>query len=60
MIRLLQLLIFGHAHKWKTLKQTPLVRPEQVVYGQTYGQRTGTRYIQQCETCGLVTKRDLI
>lgn len=60
MIRLLQLLIFGHVHKWKTLEERPLVRPEQVVEGTTYGQRTGTRYIQQCEHCGIVEKRDLI
>lgn len=55
MIRLLQLLFLGHVHKWKTIDEGPLtVRDER--------QRpvsSGTRYVQQCERCGIVVKRDL-
>lgn len=55
MIRLLQWLFLGHVHKWKTLEKREL--------RQTYGGKVdsvGTRYIQECETCGIVVKRDLI
>jgi uncharacterized Zn finger protein len=55
MIRLLQLLFLGHFHRWKTIECGPFHLTEN-------GRVTdrGVRYIQQCETCGVVVKRDLI
>jgi hypothetical protein len=58
-IRLLQLLFLGHVHKWKTLEKSPLkIWQDEVGKGPITG--AGERYIQQCETCGKVIKRDLI
>ena len=51
MIRLMQWLVFGHCHKWKTIDQNSLVAS---------ANRRGTRFYQQCECCGKVVKRDLI
>ncbi|MGV7033070.1 hypothetical protein [Methylobacterium symbioticum] len=54
MLQLLQWLLFGHVHKWKTVRDVPLTelddRGREVV--------TGRRYVQQCEYCGKVIKRD--
>lgn len=55
MIRLLQWLFMGHCHKWKTLSYNPLRIMDG---GETSA--LGYRYIQQCEKCGIVTKRDLV
>lgn len=55
MVRLLQLLFLGHFHKWKTIKEHPFSLTEN---GKSVA--NGTRYIQQCETCGKVVKRDLV
>lgn len=57
MIRFLQLLFFGHVHKWKTIKVVPFEN-----WGESPKEVTarGTRYVQQCEACGVVVKRDLI
>ena len=46
MLKLLQLLIFGHSHKWKTTH-------EQSLYD-SFDNQTGILYIQQCETCGKI------
>lgn len=54
MIRLLQWLFLGHNHKWKVLRETTLT----VNHGSGV-QSQGLRYIQQCEHCGRVIKRDL-
>lgn len=55
MIRLLQLIFLGHWHKWKTIEK----REFQTTFnGKVHS--TGSRHIQQCETCGIVVKRDLI
>lgn len=54
MIRLIQFLIFGHWHKWKILKEVPLV-----VHEFSGNDSKGTRYFCQCEKCGRVIKRDL-
>lgn len=57
MMWLLQMLIMGHFHKWKTIENVALIQTEdsgRVVVGR------GQRYIQQCETCGKVIKRDLV
>lgn len=51
MIRLIELLIFGHIHKWKILNRGNLVRGPY---------EKGQRYIMQCEKCGKVKKSDLI
>lgn len=51
-IWILQWLFVGHVHKWKTID-------ERVLKGGGNG-ATGSRYIQQCERCGIVVKRDLI
>lgn len=55
MIRLLQMLFMGHVHRWKTIEKTNLSTMD----GDKVA-ATGARYIQQCETCGIVKKRDLI
>jgi hypothetical protein len=46
MIALLQILIFGHAHKWKVMKEVSVVDDEQFPIG--------TRYYCQCEKCGRI------
>jgi hypothetical protein len=55
-IRLLQWLFLGHIHKWKTLSDGTLTTVNET--GQTKSR--GQRYVQQCERCGIVVKRDLI
>lgn len=52
MMRLLQLLFIGHFHKWKTARVVELTYED--------GKTRGSRWIQECETCGKVTNRDLI
>jgi hypothetical protein len=53
MIRLLQLLIFGHVHKWVTIKEGKFYdRPESSM-------PCGVVYYQQCEHCGKVIRRAL-
>jgi hypothetical protein len=51
MMRLLQWLFVGHVHKWKNLTQHTLKDMR--------GNNTGVAYVQQCEHCGLVARRDL-
>ena len=51
MTHLLQWLFVGHIHKWKNLSQHTLVNVQ--------GHATGAVYIQQCEYCGIVARRDL-
>lgn len=52
MIRLLQWLFTGHVHKWKTIDKAKL-------WGECKERPIGAMYIQQCEYCGLVKRRDL-
>lgn len=51
MLCLLQLIFLGHFHKWKVIETNNLTINSEV---------KGRRYIQQCEHCGKVIKRDLI
>lgn len=53
MIRLLQLLIFGHVHKWKIIKEGPFT-----LYGEDEAEmvQRGTQYNVQCEHCGAVKR----
>jgi len=51
MIRLIQLLIWGHNHKWSIIDDYRLNGGPGMV---------GHRYHLQCEKCGDVKKRDLI
>ena len=51
MLRLIQLLIYGHIHKWATIDS-------RVLEG-SYGAR-GHRYTLRCEKCGDIVKRDLL
>ena len=53
MIRLLQLLIYGHIHEWETLETRDL----SVHHG--IGSSTGIRYYLRCKKCCQVIKRDL-
>lgn len=55
MLRLIQLLIFGHIHKWKILEQGSLT-----VHNDFGPPSKGDRYIYQCENCGKVKKKDLV
>lgn len=50
-MRLLQWLFAGHVHKWKNLAQHNIVGER--------GTYIGIAYIQQCEHCGTVARRDL-
>lgn len=56
MIRLFQILFFGHAHKWKIIREVKLVIPE----SEDNGRLEGRRYTIQCEKCGDVAHRDFI
>lgn len=53
MLRLLQLLIFGHVHKWKTIKEGNLYETSKSAMP------CGVVYYQQCEHCGKVIRRAL-
>lgn len=55
MMRLLQVLFLGHWHKWTTINEGPLNLTDD---GKVVSR--GMRYIQQCEKCGIVVKRDLV
>lgn len=55
MWKLIQLIFLGHSHQWKTIRSVPYT-----INGDFGSSRTGTRYYQQCETCGKVVKRDLV
>lgn len=56
MIWLLKWLFFGHVHKWKTLENRVLNLTDKNGKISVRGQR----YVQQCEGCGIVVKRDLV
>ena len=53
MIRLLQFLIFGHAHKWVEDKRVDLFADDGP------GRPYGTRVMCHCETCGKPKRFDL-
>ena len=55
MITLIKWMFLGHLHKWKTIRETEL----DVKQG-TEVVAIGMRYVQQCEKCGIVEKRDLV
>lgn len=55
MLWLLKWLIIGHIHRWKTIEKCELRNTIKGVIVER-----GERYIQQCEKCGIVIKRDLI
>ena len=59
MIRLLQILFLGHAHKWKIIKEAPLVH-EQYGYQKEPLVSRGTRYVLQCEGCGKLHQKDVV
>ena len=50
MFKILQLLIFGHFHKWETIRESSL----------TMGSEVGARYILRCEKCGNIKRKDII
>lgn len=55
MLALLVFLLKGRwpcVHHWKILREVNLVSPE------SDGQFTGTRYVLQCDKCGVVKKKD--
>ena len=56
MWKLLQLLFFCHAHKWKILDTVTLITRSDS--GREL--ERGSRAIMQCEVCGTVKKKDLI
>lgn len=58
MIRLLQFIFLGHAHKWKIIREVKLVYAADPEAGT--GAHEGRRYDLQCERCGDVRKRDLV
>lgn len=58
MLRLLQWIFLGHAHKWKTIKEIASLRtkpghPDVIV-------AKGSAYIQQCEHCGKLHEFDTL
>lgn len=55
MIRLLQLLFFGHWHKWKIIEQARLWGADSAHMDKP----TGLVYFLQCEKCGEVKRRTL-
>lgn len=59
MLKLLQLLFFGHAHKWKILERSPLVITRHPEDGGGVKHR-GDRFVLQCETCGKVEGKDIV
>lgn len=52
MLRLLQWLLLGHVHEWKTTKTQVLL-----VDGT---KERGERWFQECKTCGKAVKRDFL
>lgn len=54
MIRLLQLLIFGHAHKWAIIRKVDIVRHDATPVAP--GLPLHRDYECQCETCGKIRK----
>ncbi|MCK5019955.1 MAG: hypothetical protein KAS32_23065 [Candidatus Peribacteraceae bacterium] len=52
MWKLIQLLIFGHAHKWKIIQSGELTF--------TYSESIGMRYTLQCEKCGNIKTVDTV
>lgn len=51
MIRLLQLLFLGHAHKWKIIQQYNVTRADKA------DSVVATAYVCQCEECGALKFR---
>lgn len=55
MLWLLKFCVFGHVHKWETVREETL----QMCKGEKVVER-GSRFTLRCEKCGDITKRDLI
>jgi hypothetical protein len=55
MLRLLQLIFLGHIHKWKIIKENPLIRRDIDTPDQT-----GINYVLQCEHCGTLKQFDTV
>lgn len=54
MLAMIQMLLYGHVHKWKIIEERPLT------VNRDFGSKsTGNRYYVQCEKCGTIKKRDL-
>lgn len=51
MIKLLQILWYGHSHKWKII-QTIQLQNE-------YGANVGKKYHLQCEVCGNIKRKEV-
>lgn len=54
MLRLLQLLLIGHVHKWKIIGDVPYERHDDTGFVEARGRR----YILQCEHCGKIHRSD--
>ncbi len=52
MIRLIQLLFFGHIHKWKIIDKL------RVDYETDFSKGSCDRYTLQCEHCGNIKVKD--
>jgi hypothetical protein len=59
MWKVIQLLLFGHAHKWKTIDETVF---KVYRHPEDGGElcKVGTRYVLQCEQCGTIKKKDVV
>lgn len=53
MIKLLQYIISGCSHKWKTIDVSPFSWKSDISEGR------GIRYTLCCEKCGKITKKDI-
>jgi uncharacterized protein CbrC (UPF0167 family) len=52
MIRLIQLLFFGHAHKWE------IIDKRRLDYVYDFSKGSCERYTLQCEHCGKIKVKD--
>ncbi len=52
MIRLIQLLFFGHIHKWE------IIDKRRVDYESDFSKGSCDRYVLQCERCGNIKVKD--
>lgn len=55
MIKLLQILFFGHSHKWEIEDVRRLEK------NHDFGLKsTGSRYVLRCDVCGTIKKKDIV
>lgn len=50
MIRLIQWLIYGHIHEWKTVRETKITDEKGKYF-------VGSKYLQKCIKCGELQSR---